>query len=440
MSEKLNRLLVNLAALRSFDKAERKRIRSRYMTKAALAARAARDQGPETGSIYDFPERQIMARAQDMTFGLALEQSERLMVIVIPEHNEMSGGIYSMFSIAALSQRLRSLHGYDVVLMTRPNPADVTYCRQRNFRNAEDVYRFEQIERCRNLRELYIHVPEYATVDFVANMPPNVLKHILNVPTVHVNILNQNIDFMPEKEDFADLRRIADTLTQSVAHHAYFNQERTDRYQLPTLLLPAYTDLTPYPASEFEDKEKLIIHSPDEAPHREEVLEKLAAGLPDYEIREIRGITFDTYMDLATRCRFSVSFGEGFDGYIAQPIYQGGIGFTVYNEDYFPKTSDFLQYGNIFATEDEMVEEICTRIRHYERNPAAYKTLNRAFQDEYDKLYDYDGYVRQVKKLLKREFELFPGAPSEEHRRRGMLQRMFSANRRIRRKSRRKRR
>lgn len=363
-------------------------------------------------TVKKFLGDKIYHAMQDITFPKSIESAEKLFVIVVPEHNEMSGGIFSMFSIANVVRRLKSQHGYEVALMTRPNPSDITYCRQKNFPNSEDVFRFEQIERCAKLKELYLHLPEYTAPDFVENLKESTLNFLKSLDILDINLLNQNYELMPKKEDLFKVRELAHSLTQSVAHHSYYGQSFADRYDLPTLLLPAYTDLSAYNPSTFENKDNLIIYSLDDAPHREPVLTKLAEELPEYELVEIRGITFDQYMDLATRCKFSISFGEGFDGYVAQPIYQGGIGMTVYNEEYFP-SEDFLQYENFFESEEDMIENIVDTIKSLSSDENRYTKLNKALVAEWDKLYSYDDYVKQIKKLINKEFELYPGAFSE---------------------------
>ncbi|MBB4952155.1 hypothetical protein H4S14_000197 [Agrobacterium vitis] len=353
----------------------------------------------------------IISRAahllQNQTFPVDAEKAENLLIIIVPEHNEMSGGIYSFFSIAKAAYNLRHKHDYFIMIMTRPNKMDVTYTRQRNFRNSEDVFRFEQIVRCSAAKTLHILIPEYATTDFVSNLNEDQLNYLRSRDKLFINILNQKTDIMPEKEEFEDLRAIATELTQSVAHHAYFGQYFSDHYNLPTLLLPAYTDLSNYDPIAYEDKEKLIIYSPDDSPYRKSVLTALAEGLPDYTLREIRGITFDKFMDLATRCRFSVTFGEGFDGYLAQPIYQGGVGFSVYNDEFFPSES-LRDFANIFKSGDDMISGIVQKIRHLENNKDDYQQANKAMMDVYDSLYSKADYMRRIEMLINREFELYP--------------------------------
>jgi len=337
---------------------------------------------------------------------MELLESKKLAVFVVPEHDSMSGGIYSMFSIAAHIRRTRRVHGFDVILMTRPNPEKVTYIRNSSFSNRETVFRMEQLQLFSEVSELHLYIPEYASVTFVRDLSYDTLRYISRRDKVHINILNQNTRLMPEPEKFRDLRRIADSIGQSVSHHAYFGQEFADYYDLPTLLLPAYTDLSEYPPASFDEKEKLIIYSDDQAPYREAVLNRLSA-LSDYRLLKIQGMTFDRYMEYATRCLFSVSFGEGFDGYVAQPIYQGGIGFALYTDEFFPDP-EFKKFENFFESEDEMIEQIVPTIRRLESDKARYESLNRALRAKWDELYDYEDYVQRIGRLIKKDYEVRP--------------------------------
>jgi hypothetical protein len=212
---------------------------------------------------------------------------------------------------------------------------------------------------------------------------------------------------MPESPAFRELRRVADNLTQSVAHHAYFGQEFADRYGLPSLLLPAYTDLSEYEKVAAPQKDMLIIYSPDFAVHREGCLAEMKAGLPGYKFVEITGMSFDHYMDLASRCRYAVSFGEGFDGYVAQPIYQGGIGLTLFNEEFFPSAS-FRRFPNFFADPSTMGREAVELIGRLDGSEEEYVALNRRLVQEWEALYSYSDYVFRIGLLARKEFEIFP--------------------------------
>lgn len=396
LSLKIRKLYANIAAFRGGTKFERRQIRRRIM------GATREDDSVETHHT----DTEVNKLMQQRAFPREVKTAKRLLVLLVPEHNAMSGGIYSIFSIAEQLRRLRRVHGYEVVVMTRPNGEGETYFRNTNFRNAENVYRFSQLLQCADVEELYLQIPEYATAHFCDDLSRKELVY-LSGRKVFVNILNQNIQLMPDAVRLEPLKGLVSEVTQSVAHHAYFSQDMANKYGIPTLLLPAYTDLSSYPGCGFDGKEKLIIYSLDKADYKDRCLQKISSEFPDYKLIEIRDITFDQFMDLATRCMFSITFGEGFDGYLAQPILQGGIGFAVYNDDFFP-SRHFLDYQNIFGTGEEMVERICGVMRNLSRNEAVYTALNKKFASEYDALYSFEDYVGRVKKLSLREFEIFP--------------------------------
>lgn len=360
--------------------------------------------------IPDVSPSTIFRRAQDLMVPMEMIDTRKLAVFIVPEHDAMSGGIYSIFSIADHIRRSRRTHGFDTILMTRPNAENVTYIRNSAFSNPQTVFNVEQLRLFREVSELHLYIPEYATVGFVRNLSEQVLKYIVSRDMVHINVLNQNTRLMPKPSKFRDLRRIADTVGQSVSHHAYFGQEFADYYNLPSLLLPAYTDLSAYPPAAFEEKEDIILYSDDNSPYREAVLSRLA-GLEGYQLVKVQGMTFDKYMDYANRCRFSVSFGEGFDGYVAQPIYQGGIGFALYNDEFFPGP-EFKKFENFFVSEAEMIEQIVPTIQRLQHDKKRYELLNQALRAKWDELYSYEDYVRRIKKLIMSDYDIYPQTES----------------------------
>ncbi len=400
VSLRVKKIYANIAAFRGKTKSERRQIRRKIM--------GATNEDDFVATHHS--EVEIHKLIQQYSFPPEVKSAKRLMVLLVPEHNAMSGGIYSIFSIAEQMRRLRRVHGYEVVLMTRPNGEGETYFRNTNFRNQENIYRFSQLTQCADVEELYIHIPEYACAHFCDDLShPEVVY--LSRRKVVVNILNQNIQLMPKAQQLDALKVRFGNVTQSVAHHAYFSQEMADKYGIPTLLLPAYTDLSSYPGCGRSGKEKLIIYSLDKADYKNQCLEKIAKDFSDYQLLEIKGITFDRFMDLATRCMFSITFGEGFDGYLAQPILQGGIGFAVYNDDFFP-SPHFKDYENIFGSGEEMISKICDVMRRLSVDEAAYTDLNKRFASEYDRLYSFEDYVGRVKRLSLRDFEFFPNGGS----------------------------
>ena len=348
---------------------------------------------------------------QDALFPNSAQKAKNLMVIVIPELTTMSGGLFSLFSIANAANLLKNRHAYHVLLMTLPNRKNLTYLRQQNFKNNETVFRFSQIIRCNNADRVYLHIPEYSAAFFINFIDTPTLDYFMKLNNLFINILNQNIMHMPSTAELQGLRDLAHGVSQSVAHHAYSGQSFANLYNLPTLLLPAYADLSEYPAISFEKKEKLIIYSPDDSAFKKPVLEAISNLMPDYELREIRDFTFDQFMELATRCRFSITFGEGFDGYLSQPMHQNGIGFAVYNKEFFP-SENLLNFYNIFPTGDAMITGIVKKMRTLENDSDFYRATNRAMMDVFESLYSKQDYLNRIERLIHRDFDLYPSPTS----------------------------
>jgi len=333
-------------------------------------------------------------------------KATQLIVMLIPEHNCMSGGIYSMFSIANNSERYTHIHNSNIVLMTRPNIKKETYIRQTNFKNHNIIYRFEQILAFENLDKLIIHIPEESAKTFYSLLSTKVKAHLGQINHVQINIMNQNIDLMPPKEDYIDLYEITNNITQTVAHHSYCSQEHANKSDLSTLLIPPYTDLSKYPKREFNKKNKMVLYSLDVNEYKDKILNKIREELPEYELLEIKDITFDKYMSLVTDSKFMITFGEGFDGYLAQSMLQGGIGFAVYNEGFFPQEFDNSK-PNIFSSYEDMYENIVNRIKLFEKDSAIYKSTNDYFVDLQNKLYNFEDYLNCIKRFYEQDFDYY---------------------------------
>ena len=156
LSLRIRKIYANIAAFRGRTKFERRQIRRRIM------GATREDDSVETHHTFCEVNKLI----QQSTFPAEVKLAKRLLVLLVPEHNAMSGGIYSIFSIADQLRRLRRVHGYEVVLMTRPNGEGDTYFRNTNFRNSENVYRFSQLVWCKDVEEIYLQIPEYAAANF----------------------------------------------------------------------------------------------------------------------------------------------------------------------------------------------------------------------------------------------------------------------------------
>ena len=104
--------------------------------------------------------------------------------------------------------------------------------------------------------------------------------------------MNQNIELMPEPEKLKDLYKLTNNITQTIAHDRYATQEVCDKWQIPTHLFSVNIDLTKYKAYPFDEKEKIIVLSPDWNEHKERIIEKLKKELPDWKLITVNNMTF----------------------------------------------------------------------------------------------------------------------------------------------------
>jgi hypothetical protein len=342
---------------------------------------------------------------QNIYFPKDLESAENIMIIIIPYFNVMSGGIYSLFSIAETAIKLKQKHGWDVLVMTYPNPAELTYYKNIHFKSSIDVFRFSQITRLIKTKKLYIHIPECFVASFLNDISTEQKKFLATRSSTYLNILNQNIDLMPEPKKILKLKSYFNRVSQSVAHHAYFSKTILNKYKIDLHLLPAYTNLAKYSLLPLHKKEKIIIYSPDKAPYKNKCISILKNTFPDFKFVEIKDISFDKFIDLASRCMFSITFGEGFDGYLSQPMQLGGVGFAIYNKRFFPSLN-FLNLYNIFRSEEAFQRELPIRIKKLLANPKLYKSTNSKFLRLHSPLYNKKEYELKILKLCKLELDL----------------------------------
>ncbi|MDP8995605.1 MAG: hypothetical protein M3O03_01185 [Pseudomonadota bacterium] len=346
---------------------------------------------------------------QNRFFPSDIENAVKLFVVIVPEVNVVGGGILSLFSISKQLRLTKPTHLREVVVMTRPQLSFIskTYFRNTNFRNDENVFRFSQIGRCKYLSELDIFIPEYACSQFVKSINPAELRFLERIRNLKIVILNQNIELMPSTKEIASLRLLTNDIRMSVGHHAYCKQSVANKYGLPTLLVPAFIDISFRPPTQFEEKKKLIIYSPDENAAKQRCLAEISKALPEFELREIRNVSFETYVELATQCMFSVTFGEGFDGYFIQPMQQGGVGFAVYNATFFP---EWVKAGgvNLFESYEAMIAKIGSAMTTLAANPIRYKIENKKWLKIIDPLYGRDDFRLRIVKLAKAEHDFIP--------------------------------
>ena len=285
-----------------------------------------------------------------------IKNTKKLIVFFIPPKNDINGGIMSIFSICKYSREICP----DAQCVITTFPSKVTYERNTFFKNDEKIYRWEQIvNNAKNVKELIIHIPEYFSDKFSTALTNKDFKFLKQIENVQINILNQNIELMPEPEKIKGLYKITNNVTQAIAHDRYATQEVCDKWQIPTHFLSVHIDTSGYRSYAFEEKEKIIVLSPDEAPYKEAIVKKLKQELPDFKLITVENMPFDEYMDLIAKA--------------------------------------WSELENVFANQERMIQFITKTIDSYSKDKASYENLSIKAKKWHDNLYSLEDFKHNLK-------------------------------------------
>lgn len=350
--------------------------------------------------IYRAAQRRIQNK-YDLA---AIKNAQKTVVFLIPPINEVNGGLMSIFNLCAVSRQICR----DAAVLIATIPGKTTYARNTKFRNNEKIYRWEQIiNNATTCNDIIIHIPEYLADKFYG-MLSNRDKAVLNrVTNLHINIMNQNMWIMPAPEKISDLWNLTTNITQTLAFDKNLIQELSDTYNMPVHLFSTLLDYSAYKPTEFANKEKIIVLSPDDNPNRRAVIDALRTNLPDFKLITVKNMTFDEYMDLISRAFAVITFGEGFDGYFAQPSFLKTISFSVFNETFFPDKT-WLNVDTVFESYAEMTKQISNKIRRAQNDKDLYYAWADAVHTNVIRYYSYEQYVDNLTRFYNHLYDITP--------------------------------
>jgi len=291
--------------------------------------------------------------------------SKKLIVFLVPGldwptgKEKISGGTMSIVSLCEETGGMQQLHGSQTILCTLRGESRLV--KHTLFANQTSVYRFEQLSfYFKSLQQVIIHVPEYLVSHFFKTLKPIDLKWLNQSGLVHINVLNQNIRLMPAPEILVCLRKIASTITITTAHQKYCTQAYRDYYGFPLHKFSVWISPENYTNKTWAEKENLMVVSPDQHPMKAKIIDQLLT-IPNLTVQIIQNLTYEEYKALIARAKWSLTFGEGLDGYFIEPVFCGAIGFAVYNEDFF--TNEFKAIKTVFLSFADLTANINSMIK-----------------------------------------------------------------------------
>ena len=334
-------------------------------------------------------------------------KTEKLIVFIVDGANwftgrdTISGGILSIASIYDETKKIKSVHNSDVIMVTHKNANLIL--KHTKFDNNITVFRLEQIfSHFINLRKILFHVPEYLvpTINIQFEQETAFLSSIDNLK---INILNQNILLMPSVDEVSKLKKHTSHVSQTTAHDNYSTKEIREKYGIPLHKLSVFGSPEKYKQISFNKKENLMIVSPDQAPQKQQILNKITQQIPNLKIQIIKNLTYSEYLGTISKAKFALTFGEGLDFYFLETVFSGGIGFAVYNNDFF--TKEFKNLAQVYSSYKHMEEQICKDLLSLQES-LIFEETNKSQYKLCKNIYKYNEYVKNIESFYNGNFTL----------------------------------
>lgn len=313
----------------------------------------------------------------------------------------MSGGVISILSIAQETKNIFEKK-QNVAVLVCTHSEDFLLAKYQNIENNLNIYSFSQVAKnFKKLKEIIIHVADYAVEHFVKHQPPLEREFLSQIQKVHFNIMNQNIKLMPDREVVNTLCKMYNLVTITTAHQQYSTQFYRDYYNVPLHKLSVWISPEQYKFVNKKDKKNLLVYSPDNHPQKQEVLNEISK-IKGLHIQEIKGLTYTEFKDLISRAKWSLTFGEGLDGYFIEPIFSGTVAFAVYNQEFF--TESFNGLKTVYSSYESMCSKIIGDIQELDNNDEVYTGYQKKQFDLCAELYSSNTYRNNIEKFYNNEF------------------------------------
>ena len=322
-----------------------------------------------------------------------IKNAKFLNVFFIPDKKLINGGILSIYSICKCSREICP----DAECVICTVPGKFTYSHNPYFKNNEKIYRWEQIiKNINNTEKLILHIPEYFAGKFYKTLTQEEKEKLKSIPDLQINILNQNIELMPSQKKLNNLYKLTKNITQTIGHDRYASAEICNKWTITPHFLSVYIEGTSDRVYSFEEKEKTIVLSPDKHPMRENIITSLKKDLPEFNFVTVENLKYSDYIDLISRSLFTITFGEGFDGYFNQPLSVGSLSFAVYNDEFFPDKS-WKELDNVYSSFEEMKEKIAGDMKRLLSDSNKYNETVQKSKEKKEELYSKEKFMKNLR-------------------------------------------
>src|SRR6516162_8448186 len=335
--------------------------------------------------------------------------ARKLVWFLVPSWDVCGGGLLSISYFHAETQVLLGGPGVAIVASTYPNAP--TLQRYTAFPNSMDIFSFtEVITHFKSVDHAILHIPEYFCKDFPSQLSPTERLYLDTIPRLQVNIMLQNVD-QCKPDDIEPLRTLTDEITCTTAHDRYSTQEQSTRFGIPLHKLSIFVD--GYEQRRWAEKQDIMVLSPDQHPLRNQVIDTIKKGLPSLELITVENMPYQSYRSLIAKAKWSLTFGEGLDGYFAETAWTGGIPFAVYNDRFF--MPQFRELATVYDTWDELQTWIVgdiLKLDHDELYHGAGEPIRQALNE----LYSCEKYRENIRLFYNEEYNFSSNGPAKPRR------------------------
>jgi hypothetical protein len=364
----------------------------RLLKEASVANPGGADPVMEGASLKSRIRRAVLTQA--ITFG-----TKRLIVFLTPGFEARNGGVLAISAMKRETVALRQLHRARVALCAVPGD-DPRFFKYSWFDNRDYLLELETVlESCGRLDYLQLHIPAYAVnrvLEWLTSSAPRLLR---NIREVHLNVLLMNIDNIQGKnvKGLLSFGRV----TCTTAHEAYSNATTREAVGVPLHRLSVCNGPENYSLSGYDDKEPLLIVSPDGHPLKGEAIRQIAQACPKLTIQVIEDLHYRDYMRLVRRAKWSLTFGEGLDGYFAELVWSGGVAFAVFNDRFF--TPAFAELETIYPSWAALMQRMPLDLQRLDE-PVVYNRCWRQAYDLLSDLYSVDRFRQNLRMFYRGEY------------------------------------
>ncbi len=315
---------------------------------------------------------------------------------------KLSGGLMAIASYYEETKKLPELAAYQVIMVILDSCPLIL--RHQEFDNNITVFRFSQVfAYFKQLRHLIIHVPELLLPAMPAELRAIGRGRLAAIPEFHLNVMNQNIQKMPGPEVVDALKQFTRKVTMTTAHSRYCTPEMARKYGITTHHFSNFCGPELYRRVAYPEKSNLLVASNDEHPMKEAILGAIQRKLPTLRIQIICNMTYSQAKAANEQAKWGVTFGEGMDLYFLEAVFSGGIGFAVYNDEFFPPDCQGLP--TVFDSYEQMLRELPGMLERLD-HPSAFNECHTALFNLLKKHNRYEEYLQRIRAFYRGQYDL----------------------------------